>query len=179
MDRPKGYWDWFLRGKKPGWRRLINRWLVLHLLAGALLGWIVPLSLTEAAQTVLLPLAGILVGMSFAWVGNALAIVQSSEIDRLSENNPAGFEVYVHPFQTAILVLLSCVVTWGIAGLGVLDQPCAWNCAPGFYYAMSAGLYALSSLALRECWHVVMGAQLLLIYQRAIRKQPTSPNEKS
>lgn len=174
---PKRYWTWFFRGSKPGWKRLCDRWLLLHLSVGALLAFIVPVSLTSAAQTVLLPLAGVLVGMSFAWVGNALAIAQSPEIDRLAENNPAGFEVYVHTFQTAILVLLASVVSWGIAGLGVFDQPCPWNCSAAGYRTVSTIFYALSSLALRECWHVVMGAQLLLLYQRAVRRESDSSRQ--
>ena len=170
VQHPSSYWSWFLRGKHPGWRRLVDWWLVLHAGIGVAAVWLVPVRLEVAAQAVLLPLAGVFVGMSFAWVGSALAIAQSPEIDKLSEKNPAGFEVYVYTFQTAILALLVCLVLWGIAGLGVFDTTSSWDSSGRSYYVAAWVLYGTASLAIRECWHVVLGAQLLLLYQRAVRR---------
>jgi hypothetical protein len=148
----------------------VDRWLLLHLTVGVVLASIVPVTLQEAAKTVLLPLAGVLVGMSFAWVGSALALAQSEEIDRLSSFNPAGYENYVHPYQAAILVILVCISGWGLAGLGVYDLPCPWNCSIWPYRLAAGSLYALSSMSVRECWNVVMGAQLQLLFQQAVKK---------
>lgn len=174
-ERPLSFWAWFFRGRAndPGWRRLLNWWLVWHLALGVSLAWLVPVSIADAANTVLLPLAGVFVGMSFAWVGSAQAIAQSNEIDRLADKQPAGFETYVYPFQTAILGLLVALGFWGIAGLGVFDQPCPWACPSILYKAVAAFLYSLASLTVRLCWQVVLGAQLLLLYQRAVRRVPT------
>jgi hypothetical protein len=170
MYTPKPFWDWFLKGPTAGWRRFTNLWLLVHIGIGLVIALLVPATLKEAASTVLLPLAGVLVGMSFAWVGNALAIAQSVEIVRLSEHHQDGFEAYVHPFQAAILVLLLCLVGWGLAGLGLFDRPCAWRCSPWLYRGVAAALYGVASLAVRECWHLVNGAQLMLLYQRAVRR---------
>jgi hypothetical protein len=171
VEKPLSYWAWFTRGRshKPGWQRLVDWWLVLHAAVGAGLALAVTLSLEEAAKAVLLPLAGVFVGMSFAWVGNAQALVQTAEIERLSGKNPAGFEVYVYSFQTAILVLLVTLGTWGVAGLGLFDRPCYFECPSWSYAVAKATLYALASFTLRVCWQVVAGAQLLLLYQRAVR----------
>ena len=108
--------------------------------------------------------------MSFAWVGNAMAIAQTPEIDKLSEKNPAGFEVYVYTFQTAVLALLVCLVLWGIAGLGVFDTTSSWDSSGRSYYVAAWVLYGTASLAIRECWQVVLGAQLLLLFKRAVRR---------
>ena len=175
MEKPLEFWPWFFRGrtKDPGWKRLIDWWLLWHVALGAVLAWLVPLSIAEAAKTVLLPLAGVFVGMSFAWVGSAQAIAQSNEIDKLADKNPAGFETYVYPFQVAILGLLATLGFWGVAGLGVFETPCPWNCPALLYKATAAFLYALASLTIRLCWQVVLGAQWLLLYQRAVRKIPS------
>jgi hypothetical protein len=172
VEKPLSFWVWFFRGKAqdPGWRRLADRWLAWHVGLGIGLAWLVPLSISEAAKTVLLPLAGVFVGMSFAWVGSAQAIAQSNEIDKLADAQPAGFETYVYPFQTAILGLLVALAFWGIAGLGVFDRPCGWECPSFGYKAVAVLLYALASLTVRLCWQVVLGAQWLLLYQRAVRK---------
>lgn len=133
---------------------------------------ILPGSVAAAAQTVLFPLAGIFVGLSFAWVGNAQAVLQSTEIERLIKENPGGVEAYAYTFQSAILAILVTLVAWGLAALGVFDQPCGWECPGWMYPATVAGLFALASLTVRECWHVVMGAQLLLLSQRYLARLP-------
>jgi hypothetical protein len=177
FSQPVRYWNWFLRGETPGWKKLFDRWALVHFAVGVVVANVVEMPIHEAAKTVLLPLAGILVGMSFAWVGSALAIVQSSEVERLASRSKAGFEGYVHPFQSAILVLLVCLVSWGLAGLGVLDRPCSWHCPSWGYTGAESTLYGFVSFAIRECWQVVLGAQDLLLYQRAIRRLPGQRDE--
>jgi len=172
MTTPLSFWVWFFRGRagEAGWRRVVNSWLILHVVVGVTVSWLVPVRLDEAAKAVLLPLVGVFVAMSFAWVGTAYAIVQTEEIDALAEQHPGGIESYVFPFQTAILILLVALTAWGLAGLGVYDRKCLMSCPAWGYSAISAGLFGLGSLTIRECWHVVLGSQMLLLYQRAIRK---------
>lgn len=166
-DKPLSYWNWFFRGRtdsRPGWRQLMNGWLLAHLVIGTALSTLVLEPLPEAAKAILLPLAGILIGMSFAWIGNAIALVQTPEIERLAAFHHGGIEQYVYTFQTAILVLLVTLSMWGAAGLGVFERPCFWPCGPWAHTTMSVILYALASLAIRECWQVVAFSQLLLLY---------------
>ncbi|MEO8138936.1 MAG: hypothetical protein ABI742_04775, partial [Gemmatimonadota bacterium] len=175
LDAPLSYWTWFTKGgygAKAGWRRFNDRWLLGHLVLGAACAMWLPISLSEAARNVLLPLAGIFVGMSFAWVGNAQAILQSTEIDELLKASKYPYEEYVYGFQSAILAILVTLSVWAIAALGYIDLPCAWKCPGWLYKVAGTFLFALASLTLRECWHVVMGAQLLLISHRTIRKLP-------
>lgn len=173
-ELPLTYWQWFTRGRngRPGWRKFFDRWLVLHAGVGVFLGVGLPVTAVEAARSVLLPLAGVFVGMSFAWVGNAQAILQSQEIERLAEEHPGKLEQYVYTYQSAILAILVTLVAWGIAALGAVDAPCPWLCPSWVYDMMKSFLYSLASLTLRECWHVVMGAQMLLLTQRFVRRLP-------
>jgi len=157
------YWKWFFHGTgaRPGYRRVFNRWLLAH--------GTVPVDLKSAANTVLLPLVGILIGLSFAWAGNAQALLGTREIEMLASYHPGGFEEYVYTYQTAILLILATVCAWGLAGLGVFDRPSPVEWGQRLYPAVSTVLYSLVSLALRECWHVVLAAQLLLIVRKRIR----------
>jgi hypothetical protein len=165
------FWGWLFRGSGagPGIRRFFDRWLVGHLGMGAALAWLVPVSISEAANVVLLPLAGILIGLTFAWAGNAQALLQAAEIEDLAEMRKGGFPEYVFTFQMAVFVLLVTLVAWGLGGLGVFDQVCLWACPTWAYDATKGALFALSSAALRECWQVVVGAQQLLLVRRQIR----------
>lgn len=173
-ERPLSYWRWLFRGRngKSGWKKHIDRWLILHIGVGLASTVFLHGSLIEPAKTVLLPLSSVFVGMSFAWVGNAQAILQGSETEPLYKQHPGGFENYAYTFQSAILVILITLVTWGIAAMGIFDESCRLLCVRWGYDLVKGVLFFLASLSLRECWHVVMGAQLLLLAQRFIRRLP-------
>lgn len=173
------FWKWFLRGDKarPGWLKLFDRWLVLHIVVGWALGRWINTPLMEAGQTVLLPLAGVLVGLSFAWAGNAQALLQSAEIEAVAKHNPGGLKDYVYTFQTSVLILLATIVVWGLAALGLADV--LWPGASQLGARMLAAqvLYGLTSLTLRECWQVVMASQWLVLMRHAVRARASRPPE--
>jgi hypothetical protein len=165
------FWHWFFRGSggKPGFRRLLNRWVVFHAIVGFTLACVVDVELVTAASAVLLPLAGIFVGLSFAWVGNAQALMQSDEINQLADQTKGGFVEYVFTFQSAILIILVTLILWGLAGLKVFDTRWPTPAITNWYFGVKAILFTMASMTLRECWHVVMGAQWMLIAQREIK----------
>ena len=167
-----GFWEWFFKGSggKSGFRRLFNLWIFLHILIGVGLSLIIQVNLTIAANSVLLPLVGILIGLAFAWAGNAQALMQSTEIDKLAEKHEGGFIDYVFAYQLAILIILSTIVLWSIAGVEVYDKvwPTELHCI--YYFCIKTILYSISSLTIRECWHVVLGSQYMLIVQKKIKK---------
>jgi hypothetical protein len=175
MNSSFNFWAWFFKGNAksvtshkgilPGYRRILNYWMFVHSLAGVGLAFLVTVDVRTAANTVLLPLASILVGLSFAWAGNAQALLQSPEVEEMTEKHPGGFSEYVFCFQLAILVIIVTMVLWGLAGLGVFES-CTGFCER----LMKALLLTMSSLTLRVCWHVVLGAQWLLLARRTIRK---------
>lgn len=167
-----GFWKWFFLGTsgKPGFFKFFDRWLFLHIIVGFLLAWLVPSSLSQAANTVLLPLVAIFIGLSFAWGGNAQALLQTEEIDKITDYHPGGFEEYVYTYQTAILVILITVSVWGLAGLDLFDKIWPTCSRPTFYFGIVFLLFFLTSLTLRECWHVVLGAQWMLLARRNIKR---------
>ncbi len=166
-----GFWQWFLtwRWDVPGIFKFWDRWLIVHLAIGLILAWIVPVPLVEASKTVLLPLASVLVGLSFAWAGNAQALLQTTEIEKFAGEHAGGIRNYVFTFLTAILAILVTVVVWGVAGLGIFDRLWPTSLHPKLYFAVATILYAGASITLRECWQVVIGAQLLLLTRKDVK----------
>lgn len=173
------FWRWLAKGSggKPGYRRLINRWLIFHLGGGVILAWLVHVDLQTAANTVLLPLVGILIGLCFAWAGNAQALLQADEIVEMTQHHDGGFAEYVFTYQSAILAILVALVAWALAGFGIFDT--TWPTAERrlWHFALEVFLFALSSLTLRECWHVVLGAQWMLLAQHKINQSKKSKNK--
>lgn len=170
------FWGWFFKGagEGPGILRYWDRWLILHVLAGVLLAAFLPISLQNAATALLLPVAGIFIGLSFAWGGNAQALLQTSEVEDLSDFRDGGYEEYVFAFQAAILLILVALALWAIAGLGIFDLIWPTKDSAMTYNIIASTLFSLSSMTLRECWHVVLGAQSLLLVRYKIKQSRKS-----
>lgn len=165
------YWQWLFKGSgaRPGYRRILDKWLLMHIPIGVILSLLTSLDLQACANAVLLPLAGILIGLSFAWAGNAHALLQTEEIGKLSEYHQGGFVEYVFIYQSAILTILVTLIFWGFAGLGIYDQTWPTRCNPKIYFSVKTFLFVLSSLTLRECWQVVSGAHWMLRIRKEIK----------
>ncbi len=172
------FWQWFFRGSGagPGIRRFIDRWLALHLVIGALFAWLLPGTLEKAGTGLLLPLAGILIGLSFAWGGNAQAILQTPAIRQLSKHREGGFVEYLYTFQAAILLILVSLSLWAVAGLGIFDSVWPTRQNANWYRATTGFLFFFASMTLRECWQVVAGAQSLLLVRFNLEKQDDDKN---
>ena len=163
------FWRWLLLGlrDRPGYRLLLDRWLVVHIATGILMALLIGVSIHEAARTILLPLAGVFIGLSFAWAGNAQALLKESEIEKVAECHPDGIQTYVYTFQLAILIILITLVAWGLAGLKVFDAEILSNSV--VQTSIEALLYFLASITLRECWHVVMASQLMILSRHNVQ----------
>lgn len=182
------FWKWFFIGLKTRSgisKLLLNRWSILHFCAGIGLALWIKMCPQDASQAILLPLAGILIGLSFAWSGNAQVLLQKKAIEKLTNYHPDGIEVYTYTFQSAILVILTTLVAWGLAGLGAfsyqnLEILCALflievSCVLFF---IEVCLYFLASLTLRECWSVVLFSQTLILARYHSRKISFQKNDK-
>jgi hypothetical protein len=128
-------------------------------------------ALGDIANTVFVPLIGILVGLSFAWGANAHALLQSREIRLMIRHRAGGMPEYAFTFQLAILVTLTTLAAWGLAGLRIFDVAWPTMMRPFVYGAIESVLFALASLTIRECWHVVVGTQQMLIEFDEIRTE--------
>lgn len=168
------YWRWFAVGLsgKSGWKKFIDWWLIAHAAAAFILMHYTAVSLKEAATTLMLPLASVFVGLSFAWAGNAQALLQTEEIEELTQTHPDGLQNYIYTFQTAILVILTTLVAWGCAGLGMFDGDQIKEPICGSFSLANIAAFALfflSSLTVRECWHVVLGSQMFILARHKIK----------
>jgi len=171
-DRLVTFWAWFVNGSGgyPGYQRVVDKWIVVHLLMGYLAASFIFVPLEEAARTVLLPLAGVFVGVSFAWGANASALLQSQEMEDMARmKGKGGFEEYVYTYQLAMLAILASLVLWGIAGLRFFDA--TWPASPDSmaYFFIKLAFYSSVSITLRESWHVALGAQMFLLARLHIR----------
>jgi hypothetical protein len=167
------FWKWLWKGSggKPGYRRWLDFWIVIHLGIGSFLSIIIPGNLAQSASTVLIPLVGLFFSLSFTWIGNAQALLQSKEIHKLANYHKGGFIEYVNIYQASILVVIIALISWVLAGLNVFDLRWPTQENTVVYFLVKVLLFSLSSLTLRECWSVIKGTQWLLIAQWIIRSR--------
>jgi len=183
MSNYKGFisfWAWFFKGSggKSGIKRFVDWWSLIHIVVGVILALIVPVDIKTAANSVLIPLVGILIALSFAWAGSSIALMQSTEIDKLTDYHEGGFEEYVYTYQLAILVILITMVIWALGGLEIYDT--VWPTGMCKYYlGVKIVLYTMLSFTLRECWHLVLVSQYMLVVQRIIKKKKEGDSEDS
>lgn len=140
------------------------------MVVGGALAYILPMTLQRAGTSLLLPIAGVFIGLTFAWGGNAQALLQSDELARLSSFRDGGYEEYLYTYQSAVLLILVTLCCWALAGLGILDKVWPTSAEPLQYKTLAGVLFFLSSITVRECWHVVMGSQAMLLARFEIRK---------
>ncbi len=164
----KNYWKWLFIGLKgkPGISKFLNAWLLFHVLVGVVLAFWISIPLHEAARALVLPLAGIFIGLSFAWAGNAQAILQTDEIEEMAQYHVDGMENYIYTFQTAILFILMALVGWGLAGLKAFDFCDSFI----LVLIIEFFLFFLSSIAFRECWQVILVSQVFILARNKIKQ---------
>ena len=95
------FWKWLFCGlnDRPGFLQLIDWWFPFHVVIGLVLAKVVDMSLHEAAQTFLLPLAGIFIGLSFAWVGTPRRYYKQVRSKKLPIITRTGFAPMFIPFN--------------------------------------------------------------------------------
>ncbi|WBQ11219.1 hypothetical protein L2D01_05405 [Hyphomonadaceae bacterium ML37] len=173
------FWRWLfcgLESKRPGIFQLFDAWLVFHILIAILIQATITIPIEDAASKVLLPLASIFIGLSFAWAGNAQALMQEKEIVDLAEKHPDGLETYLYTFQLAILIILFTLIIWGLAGLEFLKLADHHN-IPYVRNVIEVALIFFASMTIRECWHVVLGSQLMILSRHEIRRSKKTRND--
>lgn len=179
----RGFWTWLVRGMaggKPGYRRVINVWTAFHVGVGLALAVGTSMAISQVASGVVLPLAGILVGLAFAWAGNAQALLQTKELVAMGKAVPGKMYDYIYTYQLAILVLIVAFVSWSIASIGVIDgilDKCVLPVESAGRLLVKTFLFSVSSLAIRECWHVVVGASWMLRRRIEIKDQGEGDEE--
>lgn len=169
IRREFAFWRWFATS---GLRSFVDWWLVVHASIGFGLAKVVPQCLSQVAQVAFLPLASILIGLAFAWGGNALAVLQTPEIKKaIGAQGPRAFSEYLFKFQQAILLVLVVLVVWGLLATGVGSSVGHLSRLPLVRLIGRAIAFGLTSIAIRECWHVVLGTQSLLIMRHIIERE--------
>ena len=164
------YWFWHGSGGRPGYRCVVNRSLLVCAGIGLALAVLVWRPIAEAASVVLFPLAGVFIGVAFGWGSHALALLQTEELSLLAAKNKGGLPDYVYTQHTAILTVFAALVAWGLGGLGLADLYLLhlWN---GWTYVLAETLlYGLACLAIHECWHVVLGVQIMVLLRERISR---------
>jgi hypothetical protein len=167
LHKEFSFWKWWFRY---GLFMFMNWWLLFHLIVGCALYLLVPSPYSQIAQVIVIPLVGVLIGLSLAWAGNAIAIMQSQEFRKMASKHPRGIKEYLYGFQSSILALLVLIVLWSLIALGIQNSSHLAFISHNIRTAIKILLFSLSSLAIRECWQIVLSTQWLLLSKHNIEE---------
>jgi hypothetical protein len=187
MDRifPK-FWIWIIKGfdgSIPGYKYIINKYLVIHLFIGVILSIFIDTPIQQVSEKIIIPLTGILIGLTFSLIGNAQGFLQTEEIIQLSKNVKGGYIVYILNYQLSIFIIL---ITSGIWFLLSIDIACPFNFIiwPIFFESpiiikIFKGIffYSLISISIRESWSVIQSIYYLLIAKNKIYEKNKKDKE--
>jgi hypothetical protein len=170
------FWKWFfygMLGLRPGWRRLADRFLWLHGFIGVTLATQVAYSVSQVAEKILFPLAGILIGTTCAWAGCLHALLQSEhmrEVERKKKGMLAEFSLC---YLLTVFLGLVVLCLWGLCGLGFFQGvsfvPASFRTGQATIVAKSF-LYALTSLSLRTTWQSMLLVHRAFVMEGFIRR---------
>jgi hypothetical protein len=123
--------SWLFRGDaagsstpktKPGLLYIFTKYAWIHAGVGIAFALDQTLNLATASQSVLLPVTGSLLGFAFAWGANGQSLLQTKEIQEIQRYGSQGLKIILYKYQLAFLCVLTTVILWGLAGLGVPDR---------------------------------------------------------
>ncbi|WP_437576438.1 hypothetical protein [Sorangium sp. So ce887] len=171
LQARNGFWPWFWRA---GAASFIDRWLVIHVVAGAALAYATTGKLSDIAVPASVPFTAILVGLAVAWSGNASALLQTPELQRVGAGDDGRatlFRIWVFQYQAAVLVILACTTAWALAAAGIFNNQLVTWLPWWLRMAGRAALFCFSCITVRECWQVVGAVQMKLLGQFELKRQ--------
>ena len=88
------------------------------------------------------------------------------------EKHKGGIKEYFFILQTVIFVMLTSIILWGLAGIGIFEmfRTKENNCAKCIYITVSFVLYAVLSLSIRICWETVSYAHHIMYTKIQLQK---------
>lgn len=159
------FWGWFFSEGLPSFFK--DWWSLVHIMLGITIACCIKLPLQDISQKAFLPLGSIFIAIVFAWSGSISAILQSGEVDKIRESSGVNlFRSYVFSFQMTVLISFGLLIFWGLAALNPFEN--LSKVAPLRTLARVL-LYSYTSLAIRECWLMVLRLQLHLLQIAIIR----------
>ncbi len=173
-DFPR-FWKWFLFGlgarekSRPGYRRLLSWFIVLDVMLGIGAMFLTDKSFEQLATSVLVPLAGVFVGVSLTWGGAAQSTMDSNELRMMGLARSDGeYADYPYAFQSAVLVIFTSLVLWGGAGMGLWDKIVKLAAGPWLRIVIGAILVGFISMSIRLCWQMILFSHELLLAKNEV-----------
>jgi hypothetical protein len=153
------FWDWMWAEKINLLRSIFDKFVFIHVLVGSVFCYRVH-DYVDFSKTILVPFASIIFGISFAWGGNAVALLSDRHVMKVASCHAKGFEYYVYKFLFSMFVLISVLLLWIFVASDIFSANLSIYGRSLFFISLF-----MSSVAVREVWSIVIGVQYFLIWK--------------
>lgn len=175
----RSFWHWLFWRDQQGDRgieNLVDWGNAVGLILALAFGVLSTKSAVLVSSGLALPIAAVLIAVSFAWAGRSTSILQDKEFSEFIIFNGAPPEGYLYSFQLAFAVALFSLLVSGAI-------------AKEIYFASTGSeradesinrflLIFLSWVAARECWGVISFSNKLAIQFYEVRRKKIQSNSK-
>lgn len=155
------FWNWFFEGEgdeiSPGIHQYFDSFSLLFFPASLLLTWLVEKPLADVSVALMLPVCGMLFGITFAWSANITVLLTTKELTKAAQFTRGGIRGHLYASQSTILIVLITAVCWGLACLGVV-----------VHFIWEFILYYITCICIRECWALILFAHQLTVARKDI-----------
>lgn len=175
-----GFWTWLVRADSQGNRgidNLANRWLAFHILVALAAAFLVTTDSATISKAIIIPTAGILIGLAFGWAGRSAGLLHDKEFSAFVLSYGAPPEGYVYSFQLAILTMLGFIALALVLAMGGTDL--SFGDVDHDAMANRFLLGFVGSIAVREGWGTIYFVNKLTIqfyHFRALQLAAQEPN---
>lgn len=174
------FWQWLFKRDAQGdfgFNNLVDWQNLLGLVVSLATALLANHSAANISSGLALPIAAVLIAVSFAWAGRSTSLLQDKEFSEFIIENGAPPEGYLYSFQLAIgVALISLIVSASIANkifLGTTGSLYVDEAINRFFLVFS------SWIAARECWGVISFSNKLAIQFYEVRRRKLAQQNKS
>ena len=176
---------WFFKGiskNSAGYKRILNSKLLIHILIGCALSYFIKKSIIDISNICIIPILSVLIGITFAWIGNSHIVMMDSEVRPVLNEREGGLIEYLYIYQLAIFILLIVLIINILNVLGfhqtiksIFKLNYFWSVMLGFTY--KSIIFALFSYSISIVWEIITAAQWLYVIKNEVYEAKKEKNE--
>ena len=176
--------EWFFKGidDKPGYKRMLTWKLIKYIFIGIALSLIVNQSIIKISSISIIPLLSVLLGVTFAWIGNSHMLMVDKNVLQVISKRKGGLIEYLYTYQLAVLILLIILVFNILNGLEFYQLLLNFikfkiklnmNCISFLRIIYKTIIFSSLSYSVAIVWEIITISQWFYIIKSLVDKEET------
>lgn len=163
--------QWLFSEETKGYSKILKWKQIVHLFIGLAVTYLTKTTIEQAlTQEIILPVLGIMIGLTITWAGNATNLITTDTAILLARRHENGFQDWIFTFQLSILVTLITTIYWILISLNIdinilrkilletgIETESIENLKASYHFARTTIAFTLISVTIHEGWSCING----------------------